>query len=169
LKRAALVVAIAVAAAGCGGSAESDIERAIESGRVAGAGDLTATNADCDEGLPMSSGRREGRLHECTADTRDGIVPLSCGMFEGDDQAYCAVQGEPPGEPVFTTAAERAAPKVVTWKCEDEDDEGRQIGPAFVSIEDGGPGSPVEEHEWMTQADARRLARRLGADFGIDC
>lgn len=168
----ALVVLVLLTAAvgGCGGSdGDKAVEDAIEAGRVAGAGAISATNAECDGGSPVTVGGRIGRLHECTAETSDGAVRLSCGMFEGDDRAYCAELGHDPGEPVFTTPEEREAPKEVTWKCEDVDEEGREIGPAFLSIKDAPVGSPVEEHEWMTKARARQLARRLNADFGVDC
>jgi hypothetical protein len=170
LKRFLVGGLLALAAGGCAGSnSDHDVEGALKEGRVAGVGALRATSAECDSGAAVMVGEREGRLYECNVETRGRTMRLSCGMFDDDDVAYCSELGPEPGEPVFTTAEERAAPKEVTWKCEDVDEQGREIGPAFVSIKDAPPGSPVEEHDWMTQASARRLASRLGAEFGVDC
>jgi hypothetical protein len=163
------VIAFAVLAGGCGGDdSQSKMERAIEAGEVTGV-DADARSAECDDGLPLAVRDRTGRMYACTADTPAGTIHLTCSDVAGEENLACVDTGAPPGTPVFTTAAERAAPKEVTWKCEDENEQGQAIGPVLVAIKGAPSGGPVEEHEWMTETQARELARQLKAQFGTDC
>ena len=83
--------------------------------------------------------------------------------------ANCVETGAPRGVRVFTTPAQQQAPKDVTFKCEDQNAAGRDIGPVFISLRND-PTAPAEQLEdWVTKDEARKVARRYGVTLGLDC
>jgi len=104
------------------------VEGKLEAGEVAGL-ESPVRAADCSDATPARLGDEDVRMYECTGETAAGRVWLVCSTFESRADVVCIDAGPPPGTPAFTTAYERAAPKDVTWKCEDVDEQGRDIGP----------------------------------------
>jgi hypothetical protein len=167
---------IAAAATGCGhpgrkaaaGGERQRLERTIAAGRVDGAGSVgRGANVLCrpDPTVPML-----GSVHVFQCRVGDGadLQFLSCQLVPGQAQPLCVIDGAPEGVRIFTTPELEAAPKDVTWKCEDQDDAGRDIGPVFISLLNR-PDYPAEQTEWMTRAQARAVARAHHTRLGIDC
>ena len=74
----------------------------------------------------------------------------------------------PPGTKVFTTAAQKAAPKHAIWACRTLDADGNKIGPFFVATND--PHGPTEQQGGAMSVDqAQVLAQRLGLKLTVDC
>lgn len=175
--RAAAIALAILALVACGGGGGDSAARKVEQALVAGTADRKdarsnsrATSADCGQGAPAQVGDDEITMHECAAETPRGPLHLSCGTgFDEGPEVVCIESAPSVGTPVFTTPEQQLAPKEVTWKCEDVDSRGREVGPALIAIRDAPPGSPVEERAWMTKEEARALAGDLGAPLSVDC
>jgi hypothetical protein len=173
---AAWALVVAAAATGCGhsgrkaatGGERQRLERAIAAGRVAGSGSVgRGATVSC---RPDPTVPAYGSVHvfQCrTGDVAD-LQFLSCQLVPAVAQPVCAIDGAPEDVRIFTTPALEKAPKDVTWKCEDQDDQGRDIGPVFISLLHR-PDYPAEQTDWMTRAQAKAVTRAHHTRLGIDC
>jgi hypothetical protein len=183
--RAALAVCC-LALSACGGghpSSAGSIDSALLSKQVAGlfaangvsgveSPDCTASSTlpgdyDCTARpvLGPCDSKSTGFCRSPLAPTR---VWFDCFPSKGKDPYACQLVGAPAGVSVFTTAAQKAAPKHGIWKCltlnQDED----KIGPFLLATSD--PHGPVEQRgEYMTLSAARSVARQLHLALVKDC
>lgn len=174
LARGGLLVALtAMSAAACGPSNDIDpgrFEVAIRNhtvvnlapyGRVV---DVACRRADRDSGDPLSADVA------CTFQTAGVQWPdwASCSAEEALDQMVCFSEDPPIDDPVFERRAWREAPKSVTWKCEDVDEAGRDIGPVIVALRDDRL-APIRDLDWRTRAHAEAVAASYGTTLYVDC
>ena len=180
MRVAALALVVAAATSGCGhsgrhaaaGGERQRLERAIAAGHITGAGPFgrgAAVRCRPDPTVPtLVMGAGSVDVFQCRVGDVANLQFLSCQLVPGQPQPLCAVDGAPQDVRIFTTPALEAAPKDVTWKCEDQDDAGRDIGPVFISLLRR-PDYPAEQTEWMTRAQAKAVARAHHTNLGIDC
>ena len=171
---AALGAIAAVCLAGCSAGADVDPERfevAIRSHAVANLAPYgTVTDVDCRPADPGNGSDPIVADVVCTFRTAGARWPswASCSDEEVLDQLLCFGEDPPVGDPVFERRDWRGAPKSVTWKCEDVDEAGRDIGPVFVALRDD-HSAPVRGLEWRTKDRAEDVARSYGATLYVDC
>lgn len=80
----------------------------------------------------------------------------------------CQLVGAPPGAPVFTTRAQKAAAKHAIWQCKTFNADHIRIGPFLIATSD--PHGPKEQRGGaMTQDDAAKLAGQLHLKLTISC
>ena len=173
---AAWALVIAATATACGhsgrnaaaGGERQRLERWIAAGQVAGVGGVGhGAQVRCrpDPTIPTL-----GSIHvfQCRVGDVEDLQFLSCQLVPGQSEPICAVDGAPEDVRIFTAPELEKAPKDVTWKCEDQDDAGRDIGPVFISLLNR-PDYPAEQTDWMTRAQAKAIAREHHVHLGIDC
>jgi hypothetical protein len=74
----------------------------------------------------------------------------------------------PAGVPVFTTKAQKAAPKHAVWECKTLNADHIRIGPFLIATSD--PHGPTEQRGGaMTFDDAQLLAKQLGLKLTNGC
>jgi hypothetical protein len=150
--------------AGCGGAGSDGPEQALRGGSVAG---VDASSVVDSKACEASNTGAPG-VYECRVENQGATRWLECSRPPGEDAWMCVQTGAPTSDHVFTTPEQLAAPKDVTWKCEDTDEHGNEIGPVFVSLLND-PEAPAQQLEWMTKRDARAVARRYHVRLGLDC
>jgi hypothetical protein len=190
-RRVGLAAALAVsclALSACGGHSSSasgsgSIESDLLSKQVAG---LFAANGVAGVSSPVctASSTLPGDfsctakpvLGPCTAKSagfcRSPLAPtkvwFDCFPSTGKDPYMCKLVSPPAGVSVFTTAAQKAAPKHVIWKCLTINQARQKIGPILVATND--PHGPVEQQgEYMTLSAAQGAARQLHLKLVEDC
>ena len=175
VRRCALVgLALWVLLTGCGGSADVETSKALA--KAIRAHSVTAIypplgkvrDARCQAGGRSKGGGETYALFDCEVSTVDGTRWLVCTHGTSGERFSCADGGAPPGTRVFTTPAQIAAAKDVTWKCFDVDEAGHDVGAVYVTIR--GQTTPVETLAGdYTRAEAKRAALRYHAHLDIDC
>jgi hypothetical protein len=157
-----------VAACGSTSSGVDQIERDVKAGRTANVRVTGATSVSCRHYKDAKFGGRPITIYDCIARSATGRHWLTCDTGFGRG-TFCVEDETPPGM-AFTTAEEKAAPKLVTWQCENQDNLGRRVGRVFISIRGAPSNAPVDTlPDWTTKADARAFARKIDASFSIEC
>ena len=70
---------------------------------------------------------------------------------------------------MFTTAAQKAAPKHAIWMCRTLDADGNKIGPFLDRDERSARADRAARAARMSVDQAQVLARRLGLKLTVDC
>jgi len=183
---AVILVAVCATLAACGGggsgSKPADLESALAVKQVSG---LFAPGLDgviapsCTPAVIPGNFRctAEPILGPCTPQTKgvcdSRLAPtrvwFDCFPDSGGDADWsCQLVDPPPGAKVFTTAAQRAAPKHAIWVCRTLDADGNKIGPFFIATND--PHGPTEQQGGAMSVDqAQLLALRLRLKLTVDC
>jgi hypothetical protein len=108
--------------------------------------------------------------HACTASTPGPCAsPLAAARVWMQCFPYshagfhwsCTLVDPPPGTPIFSTSAQKAAPKHGVWECRALTEGGDKIGPFFLATSD--PHAPMQQEGagYMTLVAARALAGQL--------
>jgi hypothetical protein len=168
-----LVALTAMSAAACGSSDDVDpgrFEVAIRNHRVVNlmpygrVVDVACRRADWGSGDPLRADVA------CTFQTAGARWPrrASCSNEESLDQLVCFGEDAPTDDPVFDRRAWREAPKSVTWKCEDVDEHGRDIGPVIVALRNDRL-APIRDLDWRTKERAEEVAASYKTMLYVDC
>jgi hypothetical protein len=176
------LLACCAALAGCGGGhsssgSSSPIVSALESKQVAtlfdGKGLAGVRSVSCTSAAGLSG------YYHCTAtpvlgpcsDSSSGpcdspLAPTKIWFDcfpnqSGADQWTCQLVSPPAGVNVFTTAAQRAAPKHGIWECKAYNADRQKIGPFLLATTD--PHGPVEQRGQgdVSLAMAHQMAAQL--------
>lgn len=84
------------------------------------------------------------------------------------DQWSCQLADPPAGTSVFTTAAQRAAPKHAIWQCANVNVAQQKIGPFLIATND--PHGPTQQvGSSITQEQAQALAAKKHLKLAVDC
>jgi len=180
---AAVCATLAACGGGGSGSKPTDLEAALAVKQVAG---LFAP--DGLEGVfapACTPAAIEGNfdcsakpiLGPCTAQTtgpcRSRLAPtrvwFDCFPQTGGTVDWSCQLVEPPaGTPVFTTAAQKAAPKHAVWFCRAFNADHKKIGPFFLATDD--PHGPLEQRGGAMSVDqAQQLAQQLKLRLTVEC
>jgi hypothetical protein len=182
-----VLVACCAAIAGCGGgggksSSSSSLEAALGVKQVAGlfTGGLNGVIAPvCDPAAVTGNYNCTAQpiLGPCTASTQGPCAsPLAptkiwfdCFPDKGGaDQWSCQLVSPPAGTSVFTTKAQKAAPKHAVWICQAYNANHERVGPLWIATND--PHGPMQQHgESMTIEAAAVLAKQLGLKLTNGC
>jgi hypothetical protein len=188
----ALLAMCCAALAGCGGSGSSSsssggskptsLESALGVKQVAGLFDVGLTGVIAPQCTPAAiSGNfdctAQPILGQCTAATSgpcsSKLAPTKIWFdcypdVGGTVQWMCQLVRAPAGVSVFTTKAQKAAPKHAIWQCKSFNADHIRIGPFLVATDD--PHGPIEQRGYtMTQDDAAKLAHQLDMRLTISC
>ena len=174
------------ALAACGGSSSnaSSLESALAARHVAtlfAAGGLAGVKSATCVASPVLAGdfscTARPVYRPCSASTKgpcaSRLAPTEVWIACFPDQGaavrwMCQLVRPPAGVPVFTTAAQRAAPKHGLWQCKAFNADHIRIGPFFLATND--PHGPLEQRGGdMTVGAARALASRLHLRIVVDC
>ena len=181
----ATVACVTLAACGGGGSGSTatDLESALAVKQVGGLfalGGLNGVIAPSCTSTAVSGNFRctaEPILGPCTPETKgpcsSRLAPTRVWFdcfpdSSGGVKWSCQLVDPPPGTKVFTTAAQKAAPKHAVWVCRTLNADGKKIGPFSVATND--PYGPTEQQGGAMSVDqAQVLARQLGLRLTVDC
>ena len=167
---------------GGGGSKPTSLESALGVKQVAGLFDVGLTGVLAPKCTPAAiSGNfdctAQPILGPCTAGTSgpcsSRLAPTKIWFdcypdVGGTVQWMCQLVRAPEGVGVFTTNAQRTAPKHAIWQCKSFNADHIRIGPFLIATDD--PHGPIEQRGFaMTQDDAGKLARRLHLRLTISC
>lgn len=106
----------------------------------------------------------------CQSKTAPTEVWIDCFPTEkgSADKLFCNLVDAPAGFDPFVTRAQREAPKEATWACKTAEPGGVKLGPFMVSIAKS--FGPTETRpEFVTEANARSLARSLHLSLRVEC
>jgi hypothetical protein len=187
----ALLAACCVAVAGCGGggskssgsgSSSSSLEAALGVKQVAG---LFTDSLEGVIGPACTPAAIAGNFHcsaqpilgPCTAATsgpcKSPLAPTKI-WFDcfpdtgGADQWSCQLVAPPAGVSVFTTKAQKAAPKHAVWICQAFNADHQRVGPVWIATND--PHGPMQQRgESMTIEAAKVFAKQLGLKLTNGC
>ena len=181
----ALVAGCFVGLAGCGGgksSSPSSLEAALGVKQVAGlfAGRLDgvlgpvctpaaiAGNFSC-SAQPILGACAPSTTGPCASPLAPAKVWFDCFPDTGGTVKWdCQLVSPPPGVPVFTTRAQKAAPKHAVWTCKTFNADHERIGPVLIVTND--PHGPKEQRGGaMTIESAQLLAKQLGLKLTNGC
>jgi hypothetical protein len=177
-----------VALAGCGGSGggggskPTSLESSLGVKQVAGLFNVGLTGVIAPECTPAAiSGNfdctAQPILGPCTAGTAgpcsSKLAPTKIWFdcypdTKGAVPWMCQLVAAPAGVGVFTTKAQKAAPKHAVWECKTFNADHIHIGPFLIATDD--PHGPTEQRGYaMTQDAAGALARQLHLKLTISC
>jgi hypothetical protein len=186
----ALLAAFCAALAGCGvggnggggGSKPATLESALGVKQVAGlfnvglAGVIAPTctpaaisgNFDC-TAQPILGPCTAGTTGPCSSRLAPTKIWFDCYPDVGGTvQWMCQLVRPPVGVAVFTTKAQKSAPKHAIWQCKTFNADHIRIGPFLIATDD--PHGPIEQRGGtMTQVDAAKLAGQLHMKLTISC
>jgi hypothetical protein len=161
------------------GSIESDLAGKQVAGLFAANGVVGVTAPVCTASTTLPgdfSCTAKPVLGPCTAKStgfcRSPLAPtkvwFDCFPNTGKDPYTCKLVNPPAGVSVFTTAAEKAAPKHGIWKCLTLNQAKQNIGPFLLATND--PHAPVEQQgSYMTLSAAQVTAKQHHLTLVKDC
>jgi hypothetical protein len=184
-----LLAVVVCVLAGCGStstSATQKVENAIASKQVAklyaastglltvGAPVCTETdiagNYDC-TGKPTYVACTAGAKPTVPCQSKTAPTKAWVDCFpdpSGSEPFLCQLENPPAGTQVFVTAAQKAAPKLASWKCMTTNQAGDVIGPYSVSIAES--FGPVQTRvDYVTKTQAKELANEQHLSFAAHC
>jgi hypothetical protein len=186
----ALLAACFAALAGCGGGGDSadggskptSLESALGVKQVAGLFDVGLTgviapactpaaisgNFDC-TAQPILGPCTAGTTGPCSSQLAPTKIWFDCYPDVGGAVPWmCQLVRAPAGVSVFTTKAQRSAPKHAVWQCRTYNADHIRIGPFLIATAD--PHGPIEQRGGaMTEDDAAKLAGQLHMKLTVSC